>query len=135
MDLTIPELDKKGLRKFGLTTGLIVLVLFELFFPWILDRPLPRWPLFAAGSLWILALGLPRALNPIYKGWLVFGQVLGWINTRIILGILFFGIFMPSGFIMRLLGKDPLARKLESSLASYRVKTVSQSNERMRRPF
>ena len=39
---TIPELDKKGLREFGLVTGGIVAGLFGLFFPWIFDRAFPE---------------------------------------------------------------------------------------------
>jgi hypothetical protein len=44
----IPELDRKGLRDFGLVTGSIVAVLFGLFFPWLLER---AWPLLALGNL------------------------------------------------------------------------------------
>ena len=44
----IPELDRAGLRKFGLTTGAIVALLFGLFLPWLFDFGLPRWP-------WMLA--------------------------------------------------------------------------------
>ena len=39
---SIPELDSKGYRNFALTTGGIVACLFGLFFPWLLERPLPR---------------------------------------------------------------------------------------------
>jgi len=34
------------------------------------------------------------------------GHVLGWINARIILGIVFFVVVMPIGLVMRLFGKD-----------------------------
>lgn len=40
----IPELDRKGLRQFGLVTGGIVAGLFGLLFPWLLERALPLWP-------------------------------------------------------------------------------------------
>ena len=40
----IPELDHTGLREFGLTTGVAVIVIFGLFFPWILGRDWPAWP-------------------------------------------------------------------------------------------
>ena len=40
----IPELDRKGLREFGLTTGAAVIVIFGLFFPWVLDLAWPIWP-------------------------------------------------------------------------------------------
>jgi hypothetical protein len=38
---TIPALDRNGLRRFGITTGGIIAALFGLFFPWLLERPIP----------------------------------------------------------------------------------------------
>ena len=43
MNHPIPQLDRKGLREFGLVTGVIVIVLFGLFFPWVLERAWPAW--------------------------------------------------------------------------------------------
>jgi hypothetical protein len=51
MEHDIRELDSGGLREFGLTTGGIVAGLFGLFFPWLLERPIPRWPWVIAGVL------------------------------------------------------------------------------------
>ena len=47
----IPELDRKGLRDFGLSTGGIVAALFGIFFPWLLERPWPLWPWIVLGLL------------------------------------------------------------------------------------
>jgi hypothetical protein len=55
-DHTIPELGRKGLREFGLTTGIAIVVIFGLFFPWLLERPWPTWPWVIAAGLWFLAL-------------------------------------------------------------------------------
>lgn len=43
-----------------------------------------------------------------------FAHVLGWINTRIILSIVYFFIFTPLALIFRLMGKDPLGRPFEA---------------------
>ena len=40
----IPELDRRGLRSFGLTTGLMVAALFGLALPWLLEHQVPIWP-------------------------------------------------------------------------------------------
>jgi hypothetical protein len=131
----IAELDAQGLRKFGLTTGAIVAVLFGLLLPWLLDAEgLPLWPWVVAAALWLPALAYPRALNPIYKGWMRFGMVLGYINTRIILGLFFYVILMPAGFIMRLTGHDPMRRRHDDG-PSYRVPSKAQSPEHMEKPF
>ena len=49
------------------------------------------------------------------------GHVLGWINTRIILGVIFYFIVTPIGIVRRWLGKDPMGRQLRPDLASYRI--------------
>jgi len=50
-------------------------------------------------------------LKPVYAAWMSFASVLGWINTRIILAILFYLVLTPMGLAMRLLGVDLLERK------------------------
>ena len=134
--MEIPELDNAGLRKFGLMTGAIIVALFGLFFPWILDKPtLPIWPWIIAAVLWLPAVFFPAILNPVYINWMKIGQVLGWINTRIILGILFYVMIFPIGIVMRLFGKDPMARKKDESATSYRVQSVSEAKDRMEKPY
>ncbi len=49
------------------------------------------------------------------------GHVMGWINTRIILGLCFYLIVTPIGFIRRALGKDSMGKEFEPDAASYRV--------------
>jgi hypothetical protein len=53
-----------------------------------------------------VALVYPRVLAPLYRGWMAFGHVLGWINARLIMGIVFVVMVIPTALIMRLLGKD-----------------------------
>ena len=45
IDHIIPDLDRKGLREFGLTTGAAIVVIFGLFFPWMLELDWPLWPM------------------------------------------------------------------------------------------
>ena len=134
--MNIPTLDKKGLRKFGFTTGAIIVVLFAFFFPWIFDVTImPIWPWILAGLLWVPALLMPSVLRPVYTAWMKIGHGIGWVNTRIILGVLFYILVLPMGLIMRLFGKDPMTRKLDKSVSSYRVKSVSEPKDRLEKPF
>jgi hypothetical protein len=136
MMTTIPHLDNSGLRKFGLTTGAIIVALFTLFFPWVFDAAaMPIWPWIVASILWLPALFIPSALRPVYTTWMKIGHVLGWINTRIILGVLFYIMILPMGLIMRLFGKDPMARKRDDSISSYRIKSTSEPKDRLEKPF
>jgi hypothetical protein len=147
----IPELDSKGYRDFALTTGGIVAGLFGLFFPWLLDRPLPTWPLVNFGISaplawvswpWIFFIVLsvwgliaPTSLRPVYTGWMKFGLMLCMITTPIIMGIVFYALFAPMGLVMRLFGKDSMARKLDESAATYRVESVKAPAKNLEKPF
>ncbi len=136
MTHTIPKLDKKGLREFGLVTGAIFVALFGLLIPWISAHSLPIWPWIVAGVLWVWALVAPKTLEPVYHGWMKVGLVLGAINSRIILGIIFYLLLMPMGLAMRwLFKKDPMARALDAKLESYRVSSTLRNRESMERPF
>ncbi len=138
------HMTRKELRDFGLVTGLIVVLLFGLFLPyvWKHDIPdipdfsaFPKWPWILAGILGTMGLLVPLALKPIYKGWMTFGGILGFINTRIILGILFFLVFLPFGVVMRLFGKDPMSRKLDADADTYRVISEKRDPSHLEKPY
>jgi hypothetical protein len=126
---------KQELRNFGLTVGTFVGVLFGLLIPWLFSHDFPTWPWIVFSVLSFLSLLLPYFLLPIYKGWMVIGHWLGWINTRIILGILFYLVFFPIGIFMKLLGKDPMMRKLKGEEASYRIPCSPKNIEQMKEPY
>ena len=90
IDHVIPELDRKGLREFGLTTGAAVVVIFGLFFPWLLDLDWPLWPWLIAAVFWSLALLQPLWLRWIYRAWMRFGLLASRVMTPLVLGIVFF---------------------------------------------
>lgn len=54
------------------------------------------------------ALVVPVALAPIHRAWMRFAEVLGWINTRILLILIFYLVVTPLGLVMRLLRRAPL---------------------------
>ena len=131
----IPELDRKGLREFGLVTGGIVAVLFGLFFPWLLDRPIPMWPWVIFGVLAVMGLAVPMALGPVYRTWMKFGLLMSKVMTPLIMGIVFFLTVTPMALLMRLLGKDYMARRLDRNAASYRIPSASTPPKRLEKPF
>ena len=137
MQPNIPELDNQGLRKFAITTGAIVAVLFGLFFPWILSvakYPLWPWIFFAVFSLW--GLIAPATLRPVYRLWMRFGLLLSKITTPIIMGIVFFLVLGPTALFMRaILRRDPLTRSFEKDASTYRVQSTKPDPENLRRPF
>ena len=131
----IPTLDRKGLREFGLVTGGIVAGLFGLLFPWLLDYRVPLWPwlVFAVLAAW--ALAAPGTLAPVYRAWMKFGLLIGRVTTPLILGVVFFFVIMPMGLVMRLAGRDPMARRFDEAAPSYRVPSMQRPKEHMEKPF
>ncbi|MEI7441720.1 MAG: SxtJ family membrane protein, partial [bacterium] len=72
----------------------------------------------------------------VYRLWMKVGAILGFINTTIILTVVFFVIFTPASFILRLLGKDPMKRKYQAKTTSYReIKTENNSGLKMEEPY
>jgi hypothetical protein len=126
--------EKKQLRHFGLIVGGIFAVI-------------GLWPVVfrAEGSrLWALALGLalvvpalvlPRSLTHVYRIWMAAGAALGWINTRVLLSVIFYGLVTPMGIIRRRLGRDPMQRRFEPGVGTYRVPKPSRPGSHMTRQF
>jgi hypothetical protein len=131
------KMSIKELRKFGLVTGGMLVLFFNLLIPLIWGRPifpLVMWPVIVAAILASMALVVPAALRPVYTIWMRFAEVLGWINTRIILSVIFFVIFFPFGLIMRMFN-DPMQRKFDPAADSYRITSNPTKPENMERPF
>jgi hypothetical protein len=125
----------KQLREFGLLFGGIFIALFGLLLPWLKSSTYPWWPWIIALITGGLALVAPMALNGFYKLWMKFGNVMGFINTRIIMFILFYLIVAPIGLLMSLLGKDPMRRRYEKESTSYRIVSDNHDKEHMEKPF
>ena len=135
MDRMIPELDRKGLREFGLTTGVAVVAIFGLFFPWLLDLDWPVWPWVIAAPLWSLALIYPEWLRWIYRAWMRFGLLASRVMTPLVLGIVFFVMISPMALVRRLMGKDPMQRALDPNQKSYRIQSIKSPKVKLERPF
>ena len=129
------EVHISELRHFGWLFAALVAGLFGLLIPWLSGRPTPLWPLIVGVVVFLLATLVPIALKPLYRGWMAFGSVAGWINTRIILWLMYYLVLVPTGLLMRAFGKDPLKRKLDPDAGSYRVASEVQEPAHMEKPF
>jgi hypothetical protein len=84
-------------------------------YPLINNDNIRLWSLFIAIIFLILGLINSRILTPLNKIWFKFGLFLGKIVSPLIMGIIFFLVVTPTGFIMRLLKKDLLNLKFKDS--------------------
>ena len=114
------EVTKKTLRQFGLMVGGIFL--FIGLWPFVWRQEAVRFWAVVPGSLLAVAgLIMPSVLKQVYQGWMWVGHVMGWVNTRIILGVLFYVVVTPMGLVMKLTGRDPMRREFEPDAQTYRV--------------
>ena len=111
MNSTSTELTRRTLISFALIVGGALLVIAA--FQW--RRGAPQWvwvALIALAAVLLIAAALvPSLLRPVYRGWMRLGEVLGWVNTRVLLTLIFFLVVTPIGLLMRLFGRSPIAVK------------------------
>ena len=100
----------KDLRKFGLTVGAAFIALGGV--SWWRGHALAPTILLSIGVALLLgALAAPSLLSPVERAWTAAAEVLGYVNTRLILGLLFFAVVTPIALVMRVF-RDPLDRSL-----------------------
>lgn len=131
----IPEIDRKGLREFGLLFGSIIAALFGLLFPWIFDHALPWWPWAVGGAFALWALLAPTTLRPVYVAWMTIGLVMSRITTPLLMGIVFYGVFTPMAVFRRVAGRDILQRRWDGDADTYRTESEKSPAENLKRPF
>jgi Saxitoxin biosynthesis operon protein SxtJ len=106
-------------RSFGVTFA-VVFTLFALWLYWRKD--LLSWALlFLAAAVIIatLAYQTPNVLRPLNRVWMKFGLLLHKVINPLVMGLLFFLVFTPTGFIMRFLKKDLLRLERDPRSRTY----------------
>lgn len=108
MNSTSTEIPRRAITSFAMivSTALLVIALYQRWRgakPWVVVTLIS-----IAAVLSVLSVVAPSLLRPVYRGWMRFGEVLGWINTRIILTLVFFLVVTPIGLLMRLFGRSPM---------------------------
>lgn len=98
--------SKKGLKIFGLTVGIVSLLIGLSIFYGHKGAAI-YWA--GMGLLLIgISISVPGVLKPLNKIWMIMSIVLGWVMTRVLLTISFYIVLTPTGLILRLLRKDLL---------------------------
>ena len=120
-------------------TALVVAVVLSLIAVWNIYRG--RFTVVAvlvgvAVLLTLIGLFVPVAARGFHRFWMGIAGVLGYVNSRILLTILYYGLLTPYGVVSRLVGRDPLDRR-RPSRDTYWVKreTTRQSPQQFERLF
>jgi hypothetical protein len=121
--MSLIEIDyrpsRRQLRVFG--TGCVVLlgIVGALLRPGHTSEALALWSV--GGLCGVAALMWPDGLRWVYVGVMLVTWPLGLVMSWVVLALVFYGVITPVGLVMRLLGRDALARRFDRSAATYWV--------------
>ena len=75
----------------------------------------------AALAVTVGPLGLvwPRVIRPVFVAWMAMAYPIGWVVSRIVLGIIFYGLFAPVAWVFRIIGRDVLVLKSQPKAETY----------------
>jgi hypothetical protein len=97
------------------------------------------WPWTGGLAALLLAAALlrPAVLHPLNLVWLKFGLLLHRVVNPVLMALIFYGTVLPTGLVMRMMGKDPLRLKRQPGADSYWIvrKPPGPSPETMRDQF
>lgn len=133
--MNLIEQRQQNLRRFGLMAGGFIIVVFGFLFPFWRQTDHPLWVWGVGGFFCGLALLRPSWLRPVFTLWMRVAEVIGWINTRIIFGVVFFVMVTPLAYLLRVMRKDSLCRKFESGSVSYRIPSTPTDAKNMENPY
>ena len=112
--------------------AVFICLVFGLILPWIFGRTPSKMVWITASLFMAGALLLPNALAIIYKPWIWLSHILGMVNTRILLTLIFYLIFTPTALVLKLTGKDPMERQFkDESTPSYWKESIGQPKTHM----
>ena len=99
------------------------LVFFGLLGAWMAWRGNPAviylllWGTGFCGGL--LGFAVPAAVRPLYVAWMCLAFPIGWVISHLLLGLVYFGLLLPTGLLLRLFGNDPMQRTIDRDCSSY----------------
>lgn len=118
------NIKDSDLKTFALIWSFIFLVVG--LWPLLNDESVRVWGLVIALIFITIAFIKPSILSGFYKVWVRFGEIIGGVISKVIMIILFYGMFTPVALVLKLLGKDLLNKKIDKNASSYWVNREMQ---------
>jgi hypothetical protein len=97
-------------RSFGWTFTGVFLIVAAFGHPWVLA---------VAVLTALVTLTRSQWLAPLNRAWMKFGAALHHVVSPVVMGLMFFGLFTPMGFVMRRFGWDAMKRAYDPAARSY----------------
>jgi hypothetical protein len=91
----------------------------------------------AGVALVLTGLLLPALARRFHVFWMKVAAALGYVNSRVLLTLMYYGVFTPYGLVSRLVGRDPLGRRRGARPESFWTerKQTRQTKEQFERLF
>lgn len=113
-------IDTLELRKYGFVMAALFAAIFGVAAPLLRSVPIPYWPWMVAAAFVVAAAVKPAVLRPVHAAWMKLGHVLGAINSRIILTVVYFVVVFPYGLLLKAFRHDPLSLRKTPGATTYR---------------
>ena len=105
-------------KVFGTSVGTVCCLVATIQF-W---RGRPIWAIgFGSVGVFLIAAALvaPAVLWAPSRVWWRLARTLAWVNTRIVLSLLYFLVFTPLAIVFRLMGRDSLKRRWQRGTSGW----------------
>ena len=109
--------EQSSPKSFGIVFSVVFLIV--ALYPLTNSEDIHLWAIIASAIFLFLAYVAPNTLSLPNKLWFKFGILLGSIVAPIVMALVYFLTVLPTGLIMRLMGKDLLKQKLDKNAKSY----------------
>ena len=134
VNMKFSEIELPSNRKFGFFFTCVFAIAAAYFFN--SSNITLAYSLIVASLLFlVITLVKNDILLPLNKLWMRFGILLGMIVSPIVLGVIFFGLFMPIAIFMRLFGRDELRIKLSNKVSHWTSRSEPIKSESFRNQF
>lgn len=127
--------DKRLLRQFGLLCCLLLIGVSG--WRWWRLGPdiLSASQLLLACSVLLMAVSRPSWLRPLFVAWSIAAFPMGWLVSHVLLFVMYFGVFWPTGFVLRLCGWDPLGLRTSGSSSLWQDRPAASDLRRYFRQY
>ena len=120
------KVTKNQLVYFGIIMGFGIPIFIGFFIPHLNNHDFQKWTLWLGFTFLIIGILRPKMLLGTYTLWMNIGKVLGWINSRVILGLVFMFVLLPISIVMKIFGYDPLKNTINKNKKTYKEFTNSR---------
>ncbi len=124
-------------KQFALMMSWAVPLFFFVLLPWFFSFNRHAWPIVVSGLFLVLYFILPQWISYPYRLWMFISVIMGWVNTRIILGLTYYVMILPMGLVLKMLGKLHYQPDIDKQRQSYYILTETKKIDKddLERPF